>query len=77
MIVFANIRDLLRQVAESKIDPANVLTATEACEVLGIKRQRLDAMIGRGELDGYRAGRLLFLNRRSVSTRARALAANR
>lgn len=53
--------------------PADLIGLTEAAQMLGISRWTLRRMIDRGEVTGYRVGRLVKVSARDVRRIARPM----
>ncbi|MGW1063349.1 excisionase family DNA-binding protein [Streptomyces aureus] len=53
--------------------PTDLIGLTEAGRRLGVSRWAVRTMIGRGELPGYRVGRLIKVSARDVDRAARRI----
>ncbi|MFD5078042.1 helix-turn-helix domain-containing protein [Streptomyces sp. NPDC058371] len=53
--------------------PTDLIGLAEAARLLGVSRWMVRAMIGRGELPGYRIGRLIKVSARDVRRAARPM----
>jgi excisionase family DNA binding protein len=65
MQTFEDIRAMLRAVG-SAIQIRNVLTPGEVMVRLGVRRQKVDDLLARGHIRGWRAGRTVWIDRASV-----------
>ena len=53
-----------------KTDADEVITVNEACEILGLSRQRVSALLKNGKLDGRKSGKNWMVYKQSVERRA-------
>jgi excisionase family DNA binding protein len=70
---FKDVRAFLKAVKAGDIPPARTMTPKEAMKELGVSRQSIDYLLAKGEIDGWRAGRFMLIDSKTVEAYAKGV----